>query len=148
MSGKKKLGKPYSSDYNKEMAVNTYIQLVHIKVNEIAEAEKFFDIVFDILGLENKEKTEERITYWGAIGIMLHQQNEVLADIDHFFRLGMVQLGIRVGNKALVDQLYQVLNTAHYTFDWEPRSFDYSKNYYSFLVFDPDDNKFEFIFDG
>ena len=56
MSGKKKLGKPYSSDYNKEMAVNTYIQLVHIKVNEIAEAEKFFDIVFDILGLEIEEK--------------------------------------------------------------------------------------------
>lgn len=130
------------------MTVSTHIQLIHIKVNDLKESEAFFDLVFNTMGLDNKERQDHRITFWGPFGVMLHEQKEVLADIDHFFRLGIVQLGVRVGDKNLVDKLYQELKKAKFTFEWAPRSFDYSKDYYSFLAFDPDDNKFEFIFDG
>ncbi len=130
------------------MTTNTHIQLVHIKVTSLSEAEEFYDEIFQKIGLSSKDTNENSITYWGPLGLMLYEQNDVQAHIDHNYRLGLVQLSVRLPEKKLVDELYQALQLKKYTFAWEPKRFDYSDNYYSFLVFDPDDNKFEFLFDA
>lgn len=130
------------------MTTNTHIQLVHIKVTSLHEAEEFFNEIYQKIGLNSKDVHENSITYWGPFGLMLYKQNDVQAHIDHNYRLGPVQISVRLPEKKLVDELYQALHQKKYTFAWEPKKFDYSANYYSFLVFDPDDNKFEFLYDA
>ena len=129
------------------MSIQTHISFIQVKVTSLREAEHFYDLLFTVIGLTKKENQESGIIYWGDINIMLFEQQQVMAYIDPRYRLGAVHTGIRVGSKDMVDGIYRLMYSHQYRFEWKPKRFDYTDHYYSTLVFDPDDNKWEFIFD-
>ena len=148
MSVKKKLGNSFGGDYNERMSVSIHIQSINLNVSDIRESEAFYNIIYDLIGLTKKENSDDVICFWGPFATILVQQKDSLYSLESEYRVGPSKVGIRLSEKKQVDQLFLKLKEAKFTMVWEPKEFDYTENYYSFLVLDPDDNKLEFIFDG
>lgn len=123
----------------------THISLVSITAVNKDESEVFFDNLYKHLGLENKYKDDNCISYWGPFGVKITEQKDMLVNLEKKHRCGFTQVTIRVGTKGLIHQIYEDFRSLNYRFAWEPRNTPYCEGHYSICLLDPDDNEIEIL---
>ena len=133
-----------------EANTETYINLITLRSIDITESETFFDIIYKHLGLEKKDigdsESGKTLSYWGAFGLMITEQKDILVHLEPYHRPGIVRLSVRVGTKNLINDLFKELKELNYKFAWEPKSSQYADGYYSVCLLDPDENEFEIVY--
>lgn len=124
-----------------------HLNSIHIKTMDLKESGEFYDLLFKYIGLNKKDIKDDALYFWGPFGVIISEQKRFMSHVDYHHRLGVIQLGIRVGSKQAVDEIYAAFSRENYTFHWEPTKFDYTDHYYSTCIFDPDDNRIEIVYD-
>lgn len=145
------------------MTLNSFVHSIDIRCFDLKQSEMFYDRIFNFINSQNlsnanpheenkvinfkKEIHAKTIVYWGnylgAFGLRLSEIEETQMIIEPAYRTGMVKYSIQLPEKQLVDSLYRELKGD--CIEWKPKSFDFSQNYYSFAVKDPDGVILEFL---
>ncbi|MFT6630798.1 MAG: putative lactoylglutathione lyase [Bacteriovoracaceae bacterium] len=133
-----------------EANTQTHINQITLRSIDLTESEAFFDIIFKHLGLEKKDVTNNKsgttLSYWGAFGLMITEQKDMLVHLEPYHRPGIVRLSVRVGTRKLINDLFEELKELNYKFAWEPKDSQYAEGYYSVCLLDPDENEFEIVY--
>ncbi len=123
--------------------ITNYISKIELKVLNIKESESFYDSLFEFIPLKKKEDHANAFTYWSSFGLVISQQDRIKQFISHDHRVGVLSFSLFCSEKEIVDNLYKELGRQDYKIHSKPKFYDYAPGYYSFKVFDPDENLIE-----
>lgn len=114
------------------------IDHVHLRARDFAKTRRFYEAVFEVLGL--------KIQYAGDNRFQLDELYVDAADADTVPT--HVHLAFQARDRAMVDAIYNAALAAGGTDNGGPGDRHYHPGYYGAFVLDPDGNNIEAVFHG